>query len=373
MQLRKALNSAVDRLTGQRVPSPRMNAELLIMFTLDCNRAYLYAHPERELTAEEMSRYDDALARRATGIPAQYITGHQEFWGMDLIVSPAVLIPRPETEHVVEAVLELARERTGCEERLDHKGHEGAQRQKRLDHLRHEKTQRKPAASNEPKTLHIVDVGTGSGAIALALAKELPMAEIHATDISAEALEVAQANAARHELSSRIAFHHADLLRCFLPAISGEAHHPTHEGIQQASCGLGVTDDAPTTESAIKAAAEAATQDLTGTATLRLEFDFVVSNPPYVGESEEDQVQLDVRRFEPRNAVFAGPTGLEVIERLIAEAHEVLRPGGWLVFEISGTIVNGVRRLLERWEEVAIKNDLQGIARVAVARKSLHA
>ncbi len=85
-----------------------MNAELLIMFTLDCDRAYLYAHPERELTDDEIARYDAALARRATGVPAQYITGHQEFWGMDLIVSPAVLIPRPETEHVVEAVLEAA-------------------------------------------------------------------------------------------------------------------------------------------------------------------------------------------------------------------------------------------------------------------------
>src|SRR6201997_2426635 len=84
-----------------------MNAELLIMFTLDCDRAYLYAHPERELTSDETQRYDEALARRAIGVPAQYITGHQEFWGMDLIVSPAVLIPRPETEHLVETVLEL--------------------------------------------------------------------------------------------------------------------------------------------------------------------------------------------------------------------------------------------------------------------------
>jgi release factor glutamine methyltransferase len=95
----------------------------------------------------------------------------------------------------------------------------------------------------------------------------------------------------------------------------------------------------------------------------------VVSNPPYVGESEEDSVQLEVRKFEPRNAVFAGPTGLEVIERLITQAHEALRPSGWLVFEISGTIADGVRRLLSGWEEVAITNDLQGIARVAAARK----
>jgi release factor glutamine methyltransferase len=268
-----------------------MNAELLIMFTLDCDRAYLYAHPERELTSDEMSRYDAALERRASGIPAQYITGHQEFWGMDLIVSPAVLIPRPETEHLVEAVLELISSTQAKEQ------------------------------DQRPRTrvsaLHIVDVGTGSGAIALALARELPSAEIHATDISEAALEVARANAARHELASRITFRQADLLT-----------------------------DLPIAE-----------------------FDIVVSNPPYVGESEEDQVQLEVRKFEPRNAVFAGPTGLEVIERLIPQAHEALRPGGTLMFEISGTIADGVRGLLSGWADVVIKKDLQGIPRVAVARK----
>ncbi len=261
------------------------------MFTLDCDRAYLYAHPERELTPNEMQRYDEAVARRATGVPAQYITGHQEFWGLDLIVSPSVLIPRPETEHVVENVLELTRGEA-------------------------DESQRRRTGVSIPH-LRIVDVGTGSGAIALALAKELPAAEIHATDISAEALEVARANAARHELSSRIKFHQADLL-AGLP---------------------------------------------------REEFNFVVSNPPYVGESEEDQVQLEVRKFEPRNAVFAGPKGLEVIERLVPQAREALRPRGWLVFEISGTIAEGVRQLLAGWTDVEIANDLQGIARVARARK----
>jgi release factor glutamine methyltransferase len=263
-----------------------MNAELLIMFTLDCDRAYLYAHPERALTAGELQRYDEALARRATGVPAQYITGHQEFWGLDFIVSPAVLIPRPETEHVVETVLELAKP-TMVERRA-------------------------------PSPVRIVDVGTGSGAIALALAKELPSAEIHATDISPEALEFARANAARHELTSRIQFHRADLLGGLLPS----------------------------------------------------SFDIVVSNPPYVRDSEEESVQLEVRKFEPRNAVFAGPTGLEVIELLIPQAREALRPGGWLVFEISGTIADRVRSRLSAWDDVAIRNDLQGIARVAIARKT---
>jgi release factor glutamine methyltransferase len=273
------------------------------MFTLDCDRAYLYAHPERELTSDEMRRYDEALARRATGVPAQYITGHQEFWGLDLIVSPAVLVPRPETEHVVEAVLEVIS--LGWPELGQRQG----QRQRQ--------SQRRRTGVSAPHGLRIVDVGTGSGAIAQALAKEIPAAEIHATDISSDALEIARANAARHDLASRIEFHRGDLLKGFSPG----------------------------------------------------SFDFVVSNPPYVGESEEDSVQLEVRKYEPRNAVFAGPTGLEVIERLIPQADAVLKAGGWLIFEISGTIADRVRVLLGDWANVEIKNDLQGIARVAIAKK----
>lgn len=274
-----------------------MNAELLIMFTLDCDRAYLYAHPERELTSDETRRYDEALARRATGVPAQYITGHQEFWGLDLVVSPAVLIPRPETEHVIETVLEIVL-------RTEKKQNQ-------------EQDQQPRTGVSAPREPLIVDVGTGSGAIAIALAKELPDAEIHATDISAAALEVARANAARHQLSSRIDFHQTDLL-----------------------------------------------DGLTGA------FDFVVSNPPYVGESEEESVQLEVRKFEPRNAVFAGPTGLEVIARLIPQAQAALKPGGWLIFEISGTIANAVQKLISHWNKASIRSDLQGIPRVAMARNT---
>jgi release factor glutamine methyltransferase len=262
-----------------------MNAELLLMFTLGCDRAYLFAHPERDLTTEELTRYKEALDQRASRIPAQYITGHQEFWGLDFIVTPAVLIPRPETEHVIETVLKL---------------NDGGR------------------ASSPGSLLRIVDVGTGSGCIALALAKELPDAEIHATDISPAALEIARTNAARHQLEKHIRFHQTDLLQGF-----------DHEA-----------------------------------------FDFVVSNLPYVGESEEDQVQLEVRKFEPRNAVFAGTTGVEVIERLIPQAHAALKPGGWLVIEISGTIADRVKLLLDRWNQVEITIDLQGIPRVISARKS---
>lgn len=200
---------------------------------------------------------------------------------MDLVVTPSVLIPRPETEHLVETVLN----RVG----------------------------RAPSPAN----LRIIDVGTGSGCIALALANELPQAKIHATDISLAALEIAHANVARHQYGSRIRFHESDLLG-------------------------GMEENA---------------------------FDFVVSNPPYVGESEEDSVQLEVRKFEPRSAVFAGPTGTEVIERLIPQARKVLKPGGWLVMEISGSIALRVRELLAGWEKMQITEDLRGIPRVASAQK----
>jgi len=313
------VTSAVSRLTAERVPSPRLNAELLLMFTLNCDRAYLYAHPERELSADEQTRYETALAERARGVPAQYITGHQEFWGMDLIVSPAVLIPRPETEHVIETVLEL--NSATAAERRKIAAH-GASRGLTAISEPAPEGRKKPApqkarSGDDEFPPRIADVGTGSGAIALALAKELPQAEIHATDISPAALDLARANAARHQLDTRIKFHQTDLLAGFAPAT----------------------------------------------------FDFIVSNPPYVGESEEDQVQLEVRKFEPRSAVFAGPTGMEVIARLIPQAHDALKPGGWLIMEISGTIAEEVKRLLKEWDEVQIRPDLQGIPRVAQARK----
>jgi len=288
MLLREALQSAIARLTDEHVPSPRLNAETLLMFTLNCDRAHLYAHPERELNDEEGTRYDEALTQRSNGVPAQYITGHQEFWGLDLIVSPAVLIPRPETEHLIETIVPLAR------------------------------PMQRPI---------IADVGTGSGAIALALAKELPEAEIHATDNSPAALEIAEANAARLQLEFTSKNHYPPRRRVFF--------HDTNllDGLDHGS------------------------------------FDFVASNPPYVGLAEEDEVQLEVRKFEPRGAVFAGRTGLEVIEKLIPAARAALKPGGYLVLEISGTIAQRVRDLLKGWDDVGISNDLQKIPRVACARK----
>jgi release factor glutamine methyltransferase len=286
MSLKQALEAAIVRLEESAVGSPRRNAEVLLMFALGCGRAYLYAHPERELTAEEVCRYGEALDERARGVPSQYITGHQEFWGLDLIVTPAVLIPRPETEHVVETVLSLAQQMPGG------------------------------IGDFRGRFLRIVDVGTGSGCIVLALAKELPGAKLWGLDISVAALEVARINAARLELADRVEFVEADLL-----------------------------DGAETN------------------------LDFVVSNPPYVGEGEADKVQREVKKFEPKEAVFAGPHGLDVIHRLIPQAHTHLRSGGWLLMEIGYTQEGAVRALLRDFVEVRSIPDLQGIPRVIAARK----
>lgn len=281
MQLKQALTSAVEQLESSDVGSPRLNAETLLMFVLGVNRAYLYAHPERELTNEEQVRYEEVIAQRAGDVPSQYITGHQEFWGLDFLVSPAVLIPRPETEHLVETVLKLA---------------------------------------NQVPAPRIVDVGTGSGAIALALGHELKSAEIYGVDLSAEALEIARANAARLQLDSRVRFLHSNVLE----ALAG-----------------------------------------------RRDFDFVVSNPPYVGFNEADKVQRSVFKYEPKMAVFAGDNGLDVIRPLIKQAHPALKRGGYLAMEIGFSMRDPVLALLDPavWEEPTVVPDLQGIPRVITTRR----
>jgi len=281
VQLKQALAAAVEHLEASDCGSPRMNSETLLMFVLGVNRAFLYAHPERQLTTEEKSRYDEVISQRAAGVPSQYITGHQEFWGLDFVVSPEVLIPRPETEHLVETVLELARE--------------------------------------VPRP-RIVDVGTGSGCIALALANELKNAEVYGGDLSADALEIARANAARLQLDGRVRFLQSDVLE----ALAEES-----------------------------------------------DFDFVVSNPPYVGLDEADKVQRSVFEFEPRMAVFAGEHGLDVIRPLIDQAQSALKPGGWLAMEIGYSMRDAVLALLNPtlWDEPMVVPDLQGIPRVVAARK----
>jgi len=285
MQIRQALRSAISDLQAADTPSATLAAELLLMHALGRDRAYLYTNPEIALPPETVERYFKLVAERATGKPTQYITGHQEFWGLDFEVTPDVLIPRPETEHLVETALELAR-----------------------------------AESSEKRLQRIVDVGTGSGCIALALASELPEALILGIDISRAALNVARRNARRLGLSDRVYFVQSDLLIC-----------------------LGV-----------------------GTA-----LDVVVSNPPYVGSNELDRVQREVREFEPQVAWGGVGRGDEIYAKLFAQAREVLRPQGRVCVEVGYNQAQIVTKMLNTgWMEVGVRPDLAGIPRVVMAQKS---
>jgi len=317
VQLKQALASALERLEAADVGSPRMNAEVLLMFVLGADRAYLYAHPERNLTSEEETRYVEVLAQRATGMPSQYITGHQEFWGLDFVVSPAVLIPRPETEHLVEAVLELAR------------------------------------GVPQPK---VIDVGTGSGCVALALAHELKSAEIYGVDFSEDALEVARANAARLQLEERVRFLRCDVLK----PVAGEPSAV----ISNSQSVIPTQDFSPSREPTLSLSKGNCFSEFR-------DFDFVVSNPPYVSFGEADKVQKSVFAFEPRMAVFAGENGLDVIRPLIDQAHKALNPCGWLALEIGYSMRDAVVNLLSptMWDDIRVVPDLQGIPRVVAAKK----
>jgi len=285
MNLRSALRDAMAQLSAANVPSHSLAAELLLMHTLGRDRAWIYAHPEFELDAAEAEKYFGLVARRASGVPTQYLTGKQEFWGLEFEVTPAVLIPRPETEHIIE----IALERLG--------------------------------AARKSEALRVADVGTGTGCIAVALASEFPNADIFATDISAAALEVAQRNAARHGMATRIHFAETNLLDAF----TGEAHR----------------------------------------------FDVIASNPPYIGIADAPTLQLEVRAYEPGVALFAGGDGLAVYAPLIRDASAALQPGGLLIFELGYNSLAPVREWLESgdWSDIRVTNDLAGIPRVISAKR----
>ena len=295
IDIRSSLRDAIAELERNLVPSSALAAELLLMHVLGRDRAWIYAHPEQALSANEQQQFLSLLARRASGVPTQHLTGHQEFWGLDFEVTPDVLIPRPETEHVIEVALE----RLGAGSDV--------------------------SAARRKEKVYVADIGTGSGAIAIALAHELPAALITATDISAAALEVARRNAARHGASSRIDFVESNLLD-FLHgsrAAGGESRP----------------------------------------------FDLIVSNPPYIGHWESSALQREVRDHEPAAALFGGETGTEIYEPLIAQAALLLKPNGILVLELGHNSKERVTRLLATpdWTNLAIINDLAGIPRVASA------
>jgi release factor glutamine methyltransferase len=306
MDIRTALKKGIAQLREASVPSFTLAAELLLLHVLGRDRAWIYAHPEEEISAADAERLFALIARRSNGEPTQHLTGKQEFWGLEFEVNPDVLIPRPETEHVIEVALD------------------------RLA-VRELRAGRRQTLSGEG--LVIADVGTGSGCIAVALAKELPGAKIFATDISPKALEVARRNAARHGSSDRIHFVECNLL-------DEVAHAAVHQSLV--------------------------------TSHPSLFFDLIVSNPPYVGRREAPTLPREVRDHEPEVALYGGEEGYELYAALIAQAAQHLKSGGILVLELGHNSLPAVQPLLDArtWANVGVTNDLAGIPRVIAAERS---
>jgi len=271
-----------EALTEASVSIERRDAETMLAHLLERDRAWLLAYPEAEITPPQLTQFCAMVSRRAAREPLQYITGVQEFFGLPLRVTPDTLIPRPETEHLVEAVIAWA--------------------------------------AAQPRTLsrlRILDVGTGSGAIAIALARQLPDAEIFAGDVSVTALAVARDNAERQR--AHIHFAASDLLAAF-------AEHPL--------------------------------------------FDAIVANPPYVPDIDGAMLQAEVRDFEPRVALFGGTDGLDLYRRLIPQAYAALRTGGLLAMEFGFGQQEPLTTLLEGWQDVRFLDDYAGIPRIALAQRA---
>ena len=297
--IRGLLKRGIELLRATHVPSFTLAAELLLLHATGRDRTWIYSHPEDLLPQREVDNFLELVRRRANGEPTQHLTGKQEFWGLEFEVSPDVLIPRPETEHLVEVALD------------------------RLA-VREVRAGRNPRLTGENLTL--VDVGTGSGCIAIALAKELPAAKIYATDISPKALAVASRNASRHNLTQRIQFLESYLLQVFSPL---------------------------------------------DTRLSSLSFDLVVSNPPYIGLCESGSLPVEVREHEPQQALFGGPEGYELYGDLILQAARQLNSGGLLVLELGHNSLPAVQPLLDAstWTNIGITKDLSGIDRVLSAEK----
>ena len=291
----RLLQWTTDYLKAHSSDSPRLDAEVLLAHALGCQRIELYTTFEEQPSDEARTAFREMVRRRAEGTPVAYLVGRREFYSLSFRVTPDVLIPRPETELLVVATLDLVKAGLG-------------------------KQGLGTSVPSEPPT--IADVGTGSGIIAVCLAKHLPQSRVTAIDLSPAALAVARENAKQHGVAERIEFVESDL---FAAVVADR------------------------------------------------QFDFVVSNPPYVSTAEMERLPPDVLKFEPHSALLAGPGGTEVIERLIPQAAERLRPGGHLLLEISPMIHDAVCSLLKsdgRFELGPTIKDLARLPRVVQARKS---
>jgi release factor glutamine methyltransferase len=315
MDIRGALRMGISRLREEQVASYTLAAELLLLHVLGRDRAWLYAHPEEAIKSQELDKFLSLISRRANGEPTQHLTGKQEFWSLEFEVTPEVLIPRPETEHVIEVA---------------------------LDRLALRELRAGRAQKTNGEGFFVADIGTGSGCLAIALAKELPAATVYATDISAAALAVARRNAVRHGVANHIHFLESDLSR------------PLAVDFSSAQFGPGSKTNSAGHEGAREPA-----------------FDLVVSNPPYIPARDANTLAREVRDHEPAIALYGGEEGYELYAGLITLAGLHLKPRGIFVAELGHDSLPAVQPLLDarEWTAVGVSNDLAGIPRVIAAER----
>jgi release factor glutamine methyltransferase len=296
---------AASLLKEEAVEEPRNNAELLLMHLLDIDRAALLRDGGEPFPSEKLADWEQLVRRKALGEPVQYMIGEQWFYGRPFAVSPAVLIPRPETELLVEAVLEAA-------------------------DLIWPQAAGVRGSAGEELAPTIVDVGTGSGAIAVTLAAQRPAWRVSASDLSPDALAVARTNAARHEAADRMAFVQGDLLMPFISGHEQSAHD-------------------------------------------RLRIDVLVSNPPYIPAADMPGLQREVRDYEPHLALEGGADGLDPYRRMLEQLPLLVQMPRIVAFELGmgqPRIVADLMRSMGAWDDIRIINDYAGIERHVIAIQS---
>lgn len=275
---------STEYFANRQIATPRLDAELLLAHTLGIDRTRLYVEYDRPLNAGELSRYRNSASRRVNCEPVAYITGEKEFWSLKFKVNPHVLIPRPETEILLETIL-----------------------QKRN--------------TSAPKAPFILDIGTGSGNLAVSLATEFKRSQLAASDLSEAALEIARENAQTHGVSERISWYCGNLFDCL--------------------------------------------EDIKG------QVDLLISNPPYITEEEMNRLQPEVRDFEPHQALTAGPDGLDVYKNIIAKAGDWLNKKGLICLEIGHQQAGAVVEMLQasgHFSHIQITKDYAGLDRVVSAQ-----
>jgi release factor glutamine methyltransferase len=306
------LRWTTDYFRDKAVSEPRASAEVLLAHTLGVSRLDLYLRYDQPLTPEELARFKALMVRRRNGEPVAYLTGHREFWSLDFRVTPAVLIPRPETETLVAATLEAARllrgEGEGCTTPT-------------LANNTGNSRESSPPAPN--RGILGLEIGVGSGAVVIALAKELPEITWVGVDLSAAALEVARDNVRRQGVADRVHLLQADLLTAFKAQPS---------------------------------------------------FDLLVANLPYVPRQEWERLPKDIKDFEPHQALVGGEDGLDLISRVIGQAHRIVGQGGWVLLEVGDGQASSVAALLAEtgaYDHPETIIDFNKIARVVRARRRL--